>query len=851
MKIKWIAFVTAIVILTASVCSACNLSDALGTIMGGNYWMQFKNNSIVLTVGERVDFTRDDFVFEDGEPSDDWDFSLSSDEYTVVDAAGKSVYAMSTGVATVTAKDDDGKRAKLTVTVIERLESISLEFPFGSALPIGSDKSIDVVCVDASGKTSLNGVNVEWTVNDSELAFNGDVLTLYNAGKEENFLIEASVTKNIGGELVVFKASANACYYSAPPTAPEILASKTEVDNGEEVTFTLTGCDTADWLVDGERVSSGSEFSFSAEEDGYYEVSAVAYGLTSAVTAIKVGSAPKIKNFSLNIDDYFPEIRLEWDDLGDGFNYEVEVTQGNKTDKFTTQNDYAAIGVDPKRDFTASVRSLGDGKMLATAVGENVIHYDGDDKIVEYLGKKWFGGNYYIDGEEDFIEFFDYMMYFRPSPQSTEKVSHSEKVYVSSECNVGDLMDVAFAGSGVTGSYAFGSERIGNEVTLKIEYNTTSVPTKTSAYNEKYHDLPLDYLSYHVSETGGFTDLFPVADKGEVEVTTGEQLFRVAELGFTPVPKEGTRAAELYAVAASVIESVVADGMSDFEKAHAVYDYVLAKNSYDGSVLDYSLDDAVSHSAFYIDAILKEGDAFGVCDSMAKTYSLLCNMAGLECIRVTGYAGTATEKGGHAWNKVKVDGKWYIVDCTWGDGSISLKLDGAGVFSRSISGESASHSYFLITDADVSTSHVEDIGDYPKTALIPYYSHDKLYYGEVDGYIQSNGADLYSELNKIATYLTGNTQNEMRVKLYGIDRKTKFFGAELMVCDRSLTLAAEYLSSSQTAFFRTLSNAGLRYSVLRDENLIYIVVSKSVALKNQTLGGASSPIAPPWLGGWL
>ena len=37
--------------------------------------------------------------------------------------------------------------------------------------------------------------------------------------------------------------------------------------------------------------------------------------------------------------------------------------------------------------------------------------------------------------------------------------------------------------------------------------------------------------------------------------------------------------------------------------------------------------------------------------------------AGLECRFVSGTA----DGGGHAWNQVKVNRKWYYIDCTWDD----------------------------------------------------------------------------------------------------------------------------------------------------------------------------------------
>ncbi len=50
---------------------------------------------------------------------------------------------------------------------------------------------------------------------------------------------------------------------------------------------------------------------------------------------------------------------------------------------------------------------------------------------------------------------------------------------------------------------------------------------------------------------------------------------------------------------------------------------------------------------------------YGVCDSYSKAYMLLCNTAGITAERITSPS--------HAWNTIKLGGKWYQVDCTWDD----------------------------------------------------------------------------------------------------------------------------------------------------------------------------------------
>ena len=62
------------------------------------------------------------------------------------------------------------------------------------------------------------------------------------------------------------------------------------------------------------------------------------------------------------------------------------------------------------------------------------------------------------------------------------------------------------------------------------------------------------------------------------------------------------------------------------------------------------------------------------CEGYARTLAYLCQRAGIECIYVVGTASYSGNGDGgsnapfdHAWNKVKLDGKWYNVDPTNND----------------------------------------------------------------------------------------------------------------------------------------------------------------------------------------
>ena len=116
--------------------------------------------------------------------------------------------------------------------------------------------------------------------------------------------------------------------------------------------------------------------------------------------------------------------------------------------------------------------------------------------------------------------------------------------------------------------------------------------------------------------------------------------------------------------AIALSESITED-MSERQKAIALHEWVSGNVVYDHT---YSKSDVY-------DALV---DRCSVCQGYAETYQLLCIWAGLECQLLSG--------GNHAWNRVKVDGKWYCVDCTWDE---NIKTNPSGM----------SHANLLKSDA--------------------------------------------------------------------------------------------------------------------------------------------------------
>ena len=124
---------------------------------------------------------------------------------------------------------------------------------------------------------------------------------------------------------------------------------------------------------------------------------------------------------------------------------------------------------------------------------------------------------------------------------------------------------------------------------------------------------------------------------------------------------------------ASLAAFLVAPARNEREKARAIYRWVTA-------FIDYAPQGVTASASTALDPTPEEVLARGtaVCAGYSDLFTALARAAGLEAESITGYGkGSAYEAGepvagptNHAWNAVKVDGQWRLVDCTWGAGVV-------------------------------------------------------------------------------------------------------------------------------------------------------------------------------------
>ncbi|WP_274363642.1 WG repeat-containing protein [Paenibacillus thermotolerans] len=114
--------------------------------------------------------------------------------------------------------------------------------------------------------------------------------------------------------------------------------------------------------------------------------------------------------------------------------------------------------------------------------------------------------------------------------------------------------------------------------------------------------------------------------------------------------------------AKSILKKIITGSMSEYEKVAKIHEYVTTHVDYDYDNFYSNNIPRVSYSAY---GALKYNLA--VCEGYTELMGLMLNMAGVESMKAVGVIRTSGI--GHAWNIVKIDGKYYHLDATWDSGN--------------------------------------------------------------------------------------------------------------------------------------------------------------------------------------
>jgi len=181
------------------------------------------------------------------------------------------------------------------------------------------------------------------------------------------------------------------------------------------------------------------------------------------------------------------------------------------------------------------------------------------------------------------------------------------------------------------------------------------------------------------------------------------------------VPKDAKSiSAEIEEKAKKVIESIPKE-YSEFETIKYIYDWLISNNDYEENEYDQDIRSIfIKHKS--------------VCAGYAKAFLYLCQKADIECAYVEGKT-TSSINFLHAWNFVKLEGKFYWLDSTWDEIAYMVTNDGRA--------EGMMYNYFLVSDKSFFTDHIPNTGyEYTGARKEGIFSYPKMVYS--DYYAQYN-----------------------------------------------------------------------------------------------------------------
>lgn len=294
--------------------------------------------------------------------------------------------------------------------------------------------------------------------------------------------------------------------------------------------------------------------------------------------------------------------------------------------------------------------------------------------------------------------------------------------------------------SGIIPGYSL--ETSGNEFTIKFRFFADEAGLIETVNSPEY-DAPdgfgdavqNTYSKPHYDNVKKTRNFYIDSVKETMSVSTSNMLYKAVAWGYKPVfmGSQAENLKQIYDNAKDALSYIVSDEMSEYEKVHAIYDYIIYNVRYDHDCANaedkyvsgnLSLNEKMKYYGYYLEGIFLDKfykkDMHAVCDGKSKAFVLMCGIEGITAVRISGKASSDGKNfGGHAWNKVLLDlngtgdKEWYFVDTTWGDVGDNSK-------------EFLSHAYFLLSDDEVKNTHVENPGhDYPKAeGKFDYYAHE-------------------------------------------------------------------------------------------------------------------------------
>lgn len=275
--------------------------------------------------------------------------------------------------------------------------------------------------------------------------------------------------------------------------------------------------------------------------------------------------------------------------------------------------------------------------------------------------------------------------------ESVKKYDVGQKINIVAATDTGyyKLADGTFIHSDyVTDEKPAAETTAASTTAKKEETDSGKKPSKTpshvnSSYNKSYEDR-YPYQQLNDAEKELYADIVEAAENFESEIMvpeglTSDDIFKIyclvynqepqlfwmsnsvpialggmMQLEFDLTPEEAEETQKRIDATVSEVMSKVNSYTSTVSKLKVIYDWVVTNNN-------FSLQGNYKTCGIY-NGLTGNGEL--QCQGYAKSVLYLCDVAGIDCMVVT---GNNTSGDTHAWNVVYCDNGYYVLDTTWGD----------------------------------------------------------------------------------------------------------------------------------------------------------------------------------------
>lgn len=184
---------------------------------------------------------------------------------------------------------------------------------------------------------------------------------------------------------------------------------------------------------------------------------------------------------------------------------------------------------------------------------------------------------------------------------------------------------------------------------------------------------------------------------------------------------------------------------NDYEKLKFFYDWIIEHTEYESNSYSQDMRSVFLHNS-------------SVCAGYSRAFQYLCQKNDMECTYIPGYTN---HQESHAWNLVKLSGKYYWVDVTWGDPLFAGEQD-----------NETNYNFFLVDDEDFLQTHVIEMKEkmnfsFPQCTdnSLNYYRLNHCYFEKYDTKIISN---------YLREKFRNNSYHEIELKFHSKEEFDKF-----------------------------------------------------------------------------